>query len=89
VVICFPFASEIPVGITIATVEPFISVKRGVDAAPGAVLVGSPQSNAAFEVLQRVQAGLGGVTYGILMQATLSDGSTVLVRAVELPVVDF
>ena len=86
----FPFASEVPVGMTIQTVQPVISVKGGADPAAAAVLLGLPQvQSASHEVLQRVQGGVGGVKYGILMAATLSDGVTILVRAVELPVVDF
>ncbi len=90
VVLRFPFASEMPAGLSIASVQRVVSVKRGADANAAAICLGSAQIEAAtHEVLQRVQAGLGSVTYGLLIAATLSDATTVLVRAVELPVVDF
>ncbi len=89
VILRFPFASEVPPGITIASVIPVVSMKAGVDPNPAAVLLGAPQIVATtLDVLQRVQGGLASAKYGILMEATLSDG-TVLVRAVELPVIDF
>ena len=89
VLLRFPFASEMPAGASLASVQAVISLKGGTDASPAAVLLGLPQIvSASHEVLQRVQGGLGGAKYGILMAATLSDGQ-VLVRAVELPVVDF
>jgi hypothetical protein len=91
VVLVFPFATEIPAGVTIGSVQRVVTLKRGsADNNPSAILVGAAVvQSAEHEVWQRVAGGVGGAVYGILMVATLSDGSTVLVRGVELPVVSF
>lgn len=85
----FPFANEIPAGVVIASVQRSLRVKRGSDANPGAVLWGEAAiATDVGEVSQRVQGGVAGAVYLVVMTATLSNG-LVLVRAIELPVIDF
>lgn len=85
----FPFAQEVPVGVTISSVALSCVVKRGVDATPAVVLSGAATISAATsEVFQWVQGHLPNVSYIVMAVATLSNGG-VLVRAGELPVISF
>jgi hypothetical protein len=90
VVLRFPFGQELPLGITIASLQLICtvsSVASGQDPTPANLLLG-PASITAGEVFQRVQQGVAGVTYLMVCVATLSSG-LVLVRAGLLPVIDF
>lgn len=84
----FPFGLELPTSVTIASVQTSVITKRGTDAAPASVLLGLPSIQPNGEVLQRVQGGVAGAAYLFVVAATLSNGN-VLVRAGELPVIDF
>lgn len=85
----FAFALEMDVGVTIASVTRTCTLKKGIDTSPAAVLSGAATVNAGTgEVLQLVQGGVGGARYVVVCVATLSNG-LVLVRGIELPVIDF
>lgn len=85
----FPFALEIPAGVTIASVTRSCTLKRGTDATPDVVLSGAAiVSTATSEVFQWVQGHLPNVSYIVMVVAILSNGG-VLVRAAELPVISF
>lgn len=85
----FPFALEVPVGVTISSVTMSCTLKRGIDATPAVVLSGAAIiSTATSEVFQWAQGHLPNVSYIVMAVATLSNGG-VLVRAAELPVISF
>lgn len=88
VTLVFPFARELTTGVTVVSVLITATTKRGTDPAPANVLLGVPSIQPGGEVLQRVQGGVAGAAYLLLAAATLSNGN-VLVRAGELPVIDF
>ena len=85
VTITFRFARELAAGVTLApgaTVS--IAVRKGADAAPQAMLAGSPAVSGP-DVLARVMGGISGVEYLITCTATTSIGD-VLQLAALLPV---
>ncbi len=86
--LAFPFAMELPPSVTIASVQITATTKRGTDAVPANTLLGMPSIQTTGDVYQRVQGGVAGASYLLLCVATLSNGN-VLVRAGELPVIDF
>lgn len=75
VVVTFNFTGEMP-AISVAAVA--VSVHKGQDPDPSAVLFGPPQVSGT-EVRQRVKNGLSGVTYRLRCVAT--NGDDVIVRA--------
>jgi hypothetical protein len=81
--VAFDFSEELGTAV-ISSAVVAASLRVGTDATPGAVLSGTPVVQGGA-VLQVVQGGVAGATYGLVCTATLSDGS-VLVRAGQLPV---
>lgn len=79
----FDFSDELGTA-DIASAVVTASLRRGTDAAPSAVIFG-PVILQGGAVLQIVQGGLVGATYGLVCAATLTNG-LVLVRAGLLPV---
>lgn len=85
-IVRFEFALEVEAGRTISSVTIGVTTAAGVDAAPAAVLLGSPTiDNVNLYVLQRVQAGLANCDYQMRALATDNDGLVHLVPAT-LPV---
>lgn len=85
----FGFALEIPAGTTLSSATRTCTLKKGVDATPQALLSGNAIVDAvAGEVVQFVQGGVATCRYVIVATATLSNGE-ILVRGIELPVIDF
>lgn len=69
----FDFLSVLPAGVTISSASVTASTYSGTDAAPSAILSGSPTISGS-KVTQKVTVGVLGVTYLLLASATLSDG---------------
>lgn len=89
VLLRFPFALEMPQGVTIVSVQMSCTTRSGTDPAAATMLSGAATIAAATgEVLQRVEGGVAGATYLVMAVATLSNG-LVLVCAGELPVISF
>ena len=74
VLLAFDFADAAGPAVTLSGSTVSVSVHRGADANPSAILSGSPTIN-GLQVLQRVVGGLGGVTYSVKAQVDASDGS--------------
>ena len=73
-IIAFPFARELA-GAAISAVNYVTpTTYKGTDAAPGAVVVGVPVVSGT-NVLQRMQAGLDGVTYRLRAKVTDVNGN--------------
>lgn len=85
VTLAFDFASQLPEGVTVASVDSVtVSTWRGTDPDPSALLVGAPSLSGA-DALQMVDGGLAGVDYLFLASVTLSDTQVRILPAV-LPV---
>jgi hypothetical protein len=84
----FPFANEVPDGVTIDSVVVTAVLKRGTDATPENLLDGLPVVTATHEVYQWVHAGVANAHYLLQALATCSDGR-VLMRSLVLPVITF
>lgn len=85
VTITFRFARELGAGATLvpgATVA--VTVRKGADAAPGAMLAGAP-AVVGSSVLARIMGGLDGVEYLLACTATTASGDVIVLEAV-LPV---
>lgn len=73
-VLSFPFARELN-GATIASITSVTATTfKGTDASPSAVLLGGPVQSGT-DVLQRMQAGLNGVTYKLRAKVLDSNGN--------------
>ena len=85
VTLAFDFASQLPEGVTVASVDSVtVSTWRGTDATPSAMLAGAPGLSGS-DALQMVEGGLVGVDYLFLASVTLSDTQLRILSAV-LPV---
>jgi hypothetical protein len=84
-VIAFDFTASLSGGESVVSATVACETFQGVDAAPAALLSGTPQILSPV-VTHKVQGGLDGVTYALRCAATTSS-ARVLVAAGLLPVV--
>ena len=85
----FPFTSEMDPSVIIESATRTCRAKHGSDPAPENMLSGALIVDAVKGLaVQYIAAGLAQCRYVIVCTATLSDGQ-VLVRGIELPVVDY
>lgn len=80
----FDFSGDMAAMETVTGVALTVTVLRGTDAAPEAMLLGAAQM-AGTRVMQSITGGVTGVIYAFKCVATTSAGQT-LVRAARLPV---
>lgn len=87
VTLAFDFTNQLPAGVTVQSADSVtISVDRGADADPEALLVGAP-GLAGADLLQMVEGGLAGTDYRVTAWVTLSDTQQRALPAI-LPVRD-
>lgn len=74
--VLFDFSDYLPVGINIVSATVAASTESGIDLAPIGIINGVPMLNVLqpAHVVQWVKDGLPGVLYGLLCDATTSDG---------------
>lgn len=72
----FNFILQLPAGVTIASAQWIVTVLKGVDANPSAMLSGNPIINGT-KVSQKIIGGLDGVQYCLTCIATTSDGEKI------------
>ena len=80
----FEFSEVLATGEALATASCSVIVLDGVDPSPSSLLYGSTYINGT-KVYQRVQNGVAGVTYRLVVTVTVNSGST-LVALGDLPV---
>lgn len=85
ITITFRFARELAAGVTLSPgAVVAIAVRKGADAAPQAMLAGTPAVSGT-DVLARVMGGISGVEYLITCTASTSNGDVLQLDAI-LPV---
>lgn len=85
VTITFRFTRELPAGVSLLpTADVAVAVRKGEDAAPGAMLAGAPAVSGPA-VLARIMGGVDGTEYLLTCTADTSAGDRIQLEAI-LPV---
>lgn len=79
--ITFDYSKRLVTGETIVGATVTATVRKGTDATPSAVLDGAPAPSTPY-VIQRVHAGVSGVTYSLQCLATTSTGRVLEIIAI-------
>ena len=75
--VAFDFVSLLAAGVTLSAPLVTASVWAGVDATPGAIVLGAA-SVSGSQVLQSITAGVAGTIYKLTAQASTSNGQTLI-----------